>query len=234
MNGNPSSAQVIRLCKVDAAYGVKTVLHGVSLSVGRGELVAVTGPNGSGKSTLLKIISGMLAATGGTVSVLGRSMDNPTDRQRVQRNIGYLSQVQNDPEIAVSVVESVLLGLWGTRFSWLKRPTDEDRREAMKRLELVGMEKLAHRDIRTLSGGQRQRMALARALVRDPELLLMDEPTTYLDAQAKDDLMRSIGCLHDALGFTTLLVSHEAISGRVFDRTLRIENGVLAEAETGR
>ncbi len=225
---------VVRLQDVTAAYGFKRVLHHVSLQVNHGEMVAITGPNGSGKSTLLKLLSGNLEAIQGAVTVLGQSMESKIGRQRVQRSIGYLMQIQRDPEIAVSVQESVLLGLWGDRFSWMRRAAATDRQETLNRLALVGMERLAHRDIRTLSGGQRQRVALARALVRDPALLLMDEPTTYLDAEAKEDLLQRIGELHDRLGFTSLMVNHGPLPERLFDRILRIEEGRLIETKASR
>lgn len=225
---------VVRLQDVTAAYGSKRVLHHVSLQVNHGEMVAITGPNGSGKSTLLKLLSGNLEAIQGAVTVLGQSMESKIGRQRVQRSIGYLMQIQRDPEIAVSVQESVLLGLWGDRFSWMRRAAATDRQETLNRLALVGMERLAHRDIRTLSGGQRQRVALARALVRDPALLLMDEPTTYLDAEAKEDLLQRIGELHDRLGFTSLMVNHGPLPERLFDRILRIEEGRLFETKASR
>jgi len=155
-------------------------------------------------------------------------MDSPANRRRVQLRIGYLAQVQRDPAIAISVEESVLLGRWGSNFRWLNRSTDEDRKIVLEGLELVDMAHLGQRDVRTLSGGQRQRVALARALVRQPQLVLMDEPTTYLDAETKEDLMNRIYSLHQKLGITTVVVTHEDFPSQFFDRVLIIQDGRLS------
>jgi len=213
--------------QVSAGYGTSLVFDTLSLSVRKGELLGIAGQNGSGKSTLIKLILGEVQARQGLVKVLGTTMDTQVNRRSVQLRIGYLAQLQSDPAIAISVEESVLLGRWGSDFSWMKRSSNEDRRIALERLELVGIPHLAHRDIRTLSGGQRQRVALARALVRQPQLVLMDEPTTYLDAETKEDLMNRIYSLHAELGITLVVVTHEAFPSRYFDRVLLISNGNL-------
>lgn len=226
-----SMRMAISIDHVVAGYGKHLVLEHVSLQVAPGERIVVTGANGSGKSTLLRIISGTLVPRSGMVEVLGIGLTDPSARQRVRQRIGVLTQVQQDPEIAVSVEESVLLGLWGTRFSWVRRPKAEDRAKVMQRLETVGMAHLAQRDIRTLSGGQRQRVALARALIRDPELIMMDEPTTYLDAEAKEDLLGRIQELHRQMGFTLLIVSHDPLSATNADRILYLASKGCMEKE---
>lgn len=218
---------VVDFDQVAAGYGTSLILEKVSLSVRKGELLGIAGRNGSGKSTLIKLILGEVEARQGLVKVLGTTMDSQANRRSVQLNIGYLAQVQHDPSIAICVEESVLLGRWGSEFSWLKRSTKEDRNIAMEKLELVGMAHLARRDIRTLSGGQRQRVALARALVRQPQLVLMDEPTTYLDAETKEDLMNRIYSLHAEIGITLVVVTHEDFPCRFFDRVLHIQDGNL-------
>ncbi len=216
---------ILILNEVSAAYGNNTVLSNISLQVYPGETLVITGPNGSGKSTLLKIISGNMIPKEGYVKVLGIVLKNGANRQKIRQKIGFLTQIQLDPEIAVSVRESVLLGLWGTRFSWMKRPHKEDWQRAMDRLDVVGMADLAHRDMRSLSGGQRQRVACARALIRDPSLILMDEPTTYLDVDAKKELIVLLNNLQAQLNFTALMVSHEMPVNLTLNRTLHLENG---------
>ncbi|MDD2297391.1 MAG: ATP-binding cassette domain-containing protein [Sphaerochaetaceae bacterium] len=216
---------ILILDNVSAAYGNHTVLSQISLEVKHGETLLITGPNGSGKSTLLKIISGNMEPKLGSVEVLGIPLDSRSNQQKIRQQIGFLTQIQFDPKIAVSVRESVLLGLWGTSFSWLKRPRKEDRLKAMDRLAVVGMADLAHRDMRSLSGGQRQRVACARALIRDPALILMDEPTTYLDVEAKEELIILLNNLQDRLNFTAIMVSHEPPTSFVSNRTLHLKNG---------
>jgi iron complex transport system ATP-binding protein len=217
----------IKITNASAGYGGHIVLHQVDLMVQQGERIIVTGSNGSGKSTLLKLIAGTKTATKGSVEVLGYQMSKSSSRQAVTKRIGILTQVQTDPLIAITVEEHVLLGLWGTSFSWLRRPSGEDRAKALRKLELVDMDTLADRDIRTLSGGQRQRVALACALVRDPQLVLMDEPTTYLDTDAKEDILFRINELQKELSFTSIMVTHEMQDGIKADRTIRIAHGSL-------
>lgn len=231
MNGSVFHNPVIHLANVEAAYGSHRVLSEVCLTVRQGERILVTGPNGSGKSTLLKLLGGTLNATQGVVQVLGADLSSPTARGGIRRNIGILTQVQSNPQIAITVEESVLLGLWGRNFSWLRRSTRSDIERVRERLALVDMVAYIKRDIRTLSGGQRQRVALARALVRDPKLVLMDEPTTYLDAAAKEDIIERIALLQQRFAFTSVIVSHEPLGSLLTDRIIHIDGGRLVETE---
>lgn len=224
----------IHIHEASASYGRKSVIKDLDFTVGKGERILITGPNGSGKSTLLKIISGNLPASRGSVEVLGNELSKPLARNYVKRSIGVLTQVQSDPQIAITVEESVLLGLWGTRFSWFRRSTKEDLEKARQRLELVDMENFSHRDIRTLSGGQLQRVACARALIRDPQLVLMDEPTTYLDTSAKHEILELIERLQQQFGFTSIMVSHDPLGKRLSDRVLHMEDGKLVEITEAR
>lgn len=231
MNRSVFHDPVIHLANVEAGYGSHRVLREVYLTVGQGERILVTGPNGSGKSTLLKLLSGTLNATQGVVQVLKADLSSPTARGGIRRNIGILTQVQSNPQIAITVEESVLLGLWGRNFSWLRRSTRSDIERVRERLALVDMAAYSKRDIRTLSGGQRQRVALARALVRDPKLVLMDEPTTYLDAAAKEDIIERIALLQQRFAFTSVIVSHEPLGSLLTDRIILIDGGRLIESE---
>ena len=222
---------LIRLQGVSGGYNGKAVLHEVSLAVRRGELVGIVGPNGAGKSTLLKILLGLLTPMSGTMEMFGRRIRDAGDRAWMQKRIGYLAQIQEPPAIPVTVADTVLLGRWGRSFAGLRRPGAADREVVRRHLELTGIAELAKRDLRSLSGGQRQRAALARALAREPELLLMDEPTTYLDKHARNDLMRRILDIHSESGITMLLVTHVELPGREFDRVLHLDEGLLDRAD---
>lgn len=222
-------SSIITLDQVEAGYGKDPVIHNVSFSVESGTFVVIIGPNGGGKSTLLKLLCGALSPTSGTVTVLNTPLNCEAAKRCVRIQIGYLSQIQQDPKIAISVLESVLIGRWGSSFSWLHRCKKEDYQAAWDTLELIGAQHLATKDIRTLSGGQRQRIALARALVRKPPLLLMDEPTTYLDPESKDEFIQLIRSLHKELHITMITVTHEHMPLMKHDRLLKIEDGHIFE-----
>jgi zinc transport system ATP-binding protein len=160
---------------VDFAYDGELVLEDVNLRVGKGEFVAVIGPNGGGKTTLLKLVLGLLTPQSGRVRVFGRPP------AKVRRRIGYVPQyVEAPPEFPATLLQVALMGFLGAgrrRFRTGGRERDRAR-EALRRVGLKGLED--HR-IGSLSGGQKQRALIARALVCDPELLVLDEPTASID-----------------------------------------------------
>lgn len=220
--------KAIELQNISAGYD-QEVLQKANLIVPRGSYVGIFGPNGAGKSTLLKVICGLLQPTQGELRILERSIRSNKDRDWIRRQIGYLAQIQAPGQLPITVMDSVLLGRWGRFFSGLKRPGKEDRRRVAETLELVGIAALAHRDLRQLSGGQRQKVALARALVRDPEILLMDEPTTYLDPEAQEALVEQIKELHGRLQLTILVVTHQIQHPWGFSQTWHMQHGLLNE-----
>jgi zinc transport system ATP-binding protein len=196
---------VVRLDRVSVTYGDLLVLEDVSLEVARGAFLAVIGPNGSGKTTLLKVMLGLVRPTQGEVRVFDRA---PwllrSDRQR----IGYCPQgVAVDLHFPVRAGEVVLMGRYG-RIGLVRRPSAADRAAARRAMERVGVAELADRPIARLSGGERQRVFLARALAAEPELLLLDEPTTGVDTAATESLFELLRSLHDA-GITVVVVSHD-------------------------
>ena len=131
------------------------------------------------------------------------------------------------------VQDAVLLGRWGTGFAGLRHPTSEDRRLVWETLELLGLGELASSDCRELSGGQKQRVAIARAIVRKPRLLLLDEPTTYLDVSARDGLPDLLAGIRRELGLSILVISHDPDSlQQVSDRAVVLREGVLKPADT--
>ena len=223
----PHPDDALCLQAVTAGYGSQPVFDRLSLQLQCGRIVGVLGPNGAGKTTLLRLVLGLLAPVSGTVAVLGRELRNDADRAWARLRIGYVPQIQSPTALPITVADSVLLGRWGRSFRFLKRPSREDREVVHETLALVGIAELAERDLATLSGGQRQRAALARALVRRPRLLLMDEPTTYLDREAQRELVQLIERLHQRLHITTLVVTHGLEAGWRFDRTVRLSGGGL-------
>ncbi|MFA5514015.1 MAG: ATP-binding cassette domain-containing protein [Sphaerochaetaceae bacterium] len=224
-------SSIVSLKNVSVGYSKKPVLNNITLGISQGEKVLINGSNGSGKSTLLKLIGGSLEPWSGSVAVLNTPLTNNRYRQTIRRHIGILTQIQQETQIAVSVEESVLLGLWSTEFSYLRRSKREDRLRVKNTLKSISMDGFAKRDIRSLSGGQRQKVALGRALIRNPKLLMMDEPTTYLDSYAKEELIELIDDLWQELNFTLIVVSHENLQNINFNSSYYLEGGSLGGSD---
>ena len=215
----------VELAGVRFGYGASPVLDGADLVLARGEFVVLAGHNGSGKSTLLKICLGLLRPQSGTVNVLGGSPTDPS----VRRRIGYAPQgLRVVTSIPVSVGEVVTAGLTPRQPLW--RPDrSEERARTRTALAAVGMEDLATECLFELSGGQQQRAILARALVGDPSLLLLDEPTTGIDQSLRPRLVAELRARTDA-GATVLAVSHDPDDFHsVLDRILVISEGRIRQ-----
>lgn len=214
-------APVVSLRHVHVAWEHSLILHGVTADIPAGQAVAITGPNGSGKSTLMRAILGQAPITSGSIELFGA--DNSRSSQIDWARIGYVPQrISSGGAITSSCLEVVSSGLLGRRRWWT---TPSDRRRALEALDSVGLAHRAHDPMSILSGGQQQRVLIARALVRTPDLLIMDEPMAGIDARSR---MRLAEIAHSAKesGVTLLLVLHELGElGSVLDRELHIENG---------
>ncbi|MGW2643449.1 metal ABC transporter ATP-binding protein [Streptomyces sp. NPDC001393] len=198
-----TSEPVISLRGVTAELGARPVLRGIDLTVGRGEVVALLGANGSGKSTAIRTIIGQVPVSGGTVELFGTERRAFRDWARV----GYVPQRTTAAGgVPATVTEIVSSGrLSRTRFGVFRRA---DREAVHQALELVGMADRAKDSVNALSGGQHQRVLIARALVAEPELLIMDEPMAGVDLASQEVLARTLKQQVDS-GTTVLLVLHE-------------------------
>jgi zinc transport system ATP-binding protein len=196
---------IIELEHVTVTFQDLLALDDVSLTVPSGSFLALIGPNGAGKTTLLQVILGLIRPAKGSVRIFGKSR---ADLDGERRRIGYVPQIMSvDLNFPISVGEVVLMGRYG-RIGLLRRPSAADRAAALDAMRRVGIADLAERPIRRLSGGQRQRVFLARALANQPDLLLLDEPTTGVDAVSSESLYELLRTLH-ADGITMLVVSHD-------------------------
>ncbi|MGN1401667.1 MAG: metal ABC transporter ATP-binding protein [Bacillus sp. (in: firmicutes)] len=205
---------IIKLEDISYRYSKEKVLEHISLSIPKGAFLAIVGPNGSGKSTLLKLILGLLKVQEGSIELFGTRIQNFKEWDR----IGYVSQKANsfNSGFPATVSEVVMSGLTKKigLFHFAKK-TDHTKVE--KALAAVGMTEFAKRNIGELSGGQQQRVFIARALVSDPELLILDEPTVGVDAANEIQFYKMVGHLNKDLGITMMLVTHdlEAVKDRV-------------------
>lgn len=195
-----TSGPAIRMTDVTFSYGRHAVLSNVDLTIERGEFITVVGPNGGGKTTLLKLMLGLLSADAGSIEVLGAAPTHARSR------VGYVPQHAHvDPGFPARVIDVVLMGLLGARRG--ARYSREDVDRAREALESVDLADLSASRLTELSGGQRQRALIARALVVEPELLLLDEPTAHLDVSMERELHDLLGRLGERS--TVILVSHD-------------------------
>ena len=203
------AAEVIRLEGASVARGARQVWSGVDLQVRAGEFVAVLGPNGAGKSTLLDVVLGLLPLRAGRAEVFG-------ERPGAERSrIGYLPQRRSfDAGARIRGTEVVRLGLDGARWGFpLPRALSQPGRRAAAKveqmIELVGAGAYASRPIGSLSGGEQQRLLIAQALVREPQLLLLDEPLDSLDLSNQAAVAGLVQRICESEGVTVLLVAHD-------------------------
>lgn len=197
---------VIDVENVTVRFGTIAVLEKVDFRVFEGAFWAILGPNGAGKTTLLRVILGLVKPISGTVRVFGKP---PERLGPLRRQIGYVPQLQQvDINFPVRVQDVVLMGRHAI-IGLYRRPSKVDHEAVMWALEQVGIPDLANRPLKALSGGQRQRVFLARALVTQPRLLLLDEPTAGVDVAATEGLYDLLRRLHREQRMTVLLVSHD-------------------------
>lgn len=213
------------LSDVRFGYSAEPILVDVDLTLRGGEFTVLAGANGSGKSTLLKLMVGLLRPDGGTISVLDGSPADP----RVRRRIGYAPQgLRLATALPVSVAEVVAAGLAPAK-GLFKRMESADWSRVDGAIEAVGLGHLSAECLFELSGGQQQRAILARALVAEPELLLLDEPTTGIDQRLRPTLAEEFRRRADS-GVTVVAVSHDPDDFHtVCDRILVVVDGRLKQ-----
>ncbi|HRJ67994.1 MAG TPA: sn-glycerol-3-phosphate ABC transporter ATP-binding protein UgpC [Beijerinckiaceae bacterium] len=213
--------------RVRKSYGPLTVLKDFSLEVADGEFVVLVGPSGCGKSTMLKILAGLEEATSGVVRIGGRDV---TDLAPGDRDIAMVFQnYALYPHLTVAANMGFGLKMRGTPAGIIARRVQEAAR-------ILDVEHLLARRPRQLSGGQRQRVAMGRAIVREPQAFLMDEPLSNLDAKLRVQMRAEIGALHQRLGVTTIYVTHDQIEAMTMaNRIVIMKDGEvqqIADPET--
>jgi zinc transport system ATP-binding protein len=197
---------VVEIRNLYYSYEQQAVLDGINLTVKKGEFLGIVGPNGSGKSTLIKCILGLLKPQSGEILLFGRPV-----RMRGERSkIGYVSQKSNsfNSGFPATVKEVVASGLYGS-LGLFRRMKKRDWEKVEEAIAQVGLSSLQDRNIGKLSGGQQQRAFIARALVSDPELLVLDEPTVGIDAKSTEQFYDLLGTLHREAGLTLIMVTHD-------------------------
>jgi ABC-type Mn2+/Zn2+ transport system ATPase subunit len=187
---------LVRFDGVALGYGRRTILSDLSFAVSEGDFLGLVGPNGAGKTTVLRAILGTLRPLSGTLT------------RAAGLRFGYVPQRdQVDYNFPLKVVDVVLMGRYD-RIGLGRRPGKDDRARAMAALEHVGIPELAGRPLKDLSGGQKQRTLIARALVGEPNVLVLDEPTNGMDLVSTTQILGLVRELHERDGLTVIMVSH--------------------------
>jgi putative ABC transport system ATP-binding protein len=227
-----NDAPLIELTNLVKTYpvgkGSFTALKGVNLTIGRGEFVGIVGPSGSGKTTLLNIIGSLDSATEGTAVVLGKNVNDLSQKAAANlRNqyLGFIFQTFNLLPV-YTVYENVELPLL-----LLSVPAEQRREWILKALEWVGLTDKIHSRPAQLSGGECQRVAIARAMVKKPQIVLADEPTANLDAANSHHILRTMVTLNQSLHTTFVFATHDEKVIQYLRRKITLEDGQIVKDE---
>lgn len=207
---------VIELCNVGFSYHGQSILEAVDLTIAAGDFTAMIGPNGGGKTTLLKLILGLLKPQGGTIRVMGQAP------HKASHLIGYVPQnVHLNSNFPITVLDVVLMGkLFPGKL--LHKNSGKDHRQALEALEKMEMLDFAGQRIGELSGGQRQRVFISRALVTDPQILLLDEPTASIDNKGQAEFFKLLARLNPDI--TIVVVIHDLFAISHFVKSVACVN----------
>jgi len=198
------ASPIVELEEVSCSYGPQLVLDQINLKIEAGEFVGLVGPSGSGKTTLLRTLLGTTIPIKGQVRVVGKVVE----RGRLPRALGYVPQLETvDWNFPVTVEQVVMMGRL-REMNLLPWASQRDKMVVRETLERLGLGDLAQRHIRALSGGQQQRVFLARALISNPRLLLLDEPTSGVDIRTRNDVLSLLAEINRS-GVTIVLTTHD-------------------------
>lgn len=217
---------MIDIKDIKKSFGSLQVLRGVNLHIDKGEVISIVGPSGAGKTTLLQLIGALDRPTSGSILFNGRDLASMSDKQLAtfrNRQIGFVFQFhQLLPEFTALeniIIPALIAG----------RSRSEAEKEAMELLGIMGLQERAEHKPSELSGGENQRVAVARALINKPALILADEPSGSLDSKNKEELHKLFFELRARYGQTFLIVTHDEELARTTDRTIRMVDGVVKQ-----
>ncbi len=209
--------KLLEIRSLSAGYNGDTVLSDVNLNVYNNDFIGVIGPNGGGKTTLAKVILGLLKPSKGEINFLFKQHRTP---------IGYLPQIQKiDYSFPISVLDIVMSGISNTKTFGFPGKNSENKEKAQSLLEEMGLSELIGRAVGELSGGQLQRMFLCRAIISEPELLILDEPDTFVDNTFEHDLYLKLKELNNKMAI--ILVSHDVGTITTYIKTIACVNKKL-------
>ena len=215
---------MIEIENLTKSFGSLQVLKGVNLTIGKGEVISIVGSSGAGKTTLLQLIGTLDKPTGGTIRFNGEDLGRMNSKRLAafrNKHIGFVFQFhQLLPEFTALeniIIPALIAG----------RKRSEAESEAMELLRVMGLEERAHHKPAEMSGGENQRVAVARALINHPDVVLADEPSGSLDSYNKEELHRLFFDLRDRFGQTFVIVTHDETLASYTDRTLHMVDGMI-------
>lgn len=215
---------MIKMEGITKSFGSLRVLKGIDLEINKGEIVSIVGPSGAGKTTLLQIMGTLDEPDAGSVQIDGTVVSRMKEKQLSafrNKNIGFVFQFhQLLPEF--TALENVMIPAFIAGVS-----SKEANERAVKILEFMGLADRASHKPNELSGGEKQRVAVARALINDPAVILADEPSGSLDTRNKEDLHELFFDLRDRLGQTFVIVTHDEGLAKITDRTVHMVDGLI-------
>ncbi len=218
---DPKAPRVLEVKNLTVELGGKRILDDISFFIPKGEFVCLCGPNGAGKSTFLKTVLGLIKPTSGSIEILGHPP------QKNPRGVGYVPQRKTfDRDFPAKSIDLVVANLRG---KWPLRNRPEEREKAAAVLKRVGGEKLIDKDLSGLSGGETQRVFLARALVNNPALIILDEPTAGVDVKGRGEFLDLLADISASEELAAILVTHNlAAVARCAERVVYIEGRLVA------
>lgn len=216
-----TSDKIVEFKNVSSSLDEQVILEDINFTLKEKEFLTIIGPNGGGKTTILKIILGLIKPTKGIVNVFGMNPCN--NSPSAGKFIGYLPQhIQSDLKFPINVFDVVLIGRYNGLF---KRYSKEDKQKVIDALKITGMENFKDRQIGKLSGGQMQRVFLARALVRNPKLLLLDEPTASADPEMQQSFYKLVEVLNKKMAI--VIVTHDVSAVLQYGKSVACVNRKL-------